>query len=148
MSQTKLLLCDYISKRMCCIDFKAKTHGVCWKAQLSKAFSADSVMRGAPGGQSVEVPVGLCLKPQSICYPQLWEPLLHSGDTEGHFALPNVGKSIPEPWTKPQASRMGLACLLVLFPTSYMWRACGPRAEHHRLASGTNGPGFGHGQTD
>lgn len=66
----------------------------------------------------------------------------------GTLCPPQCVTSIPGPWTKPQASRMGLACLLMLFPISYMWRACGPRAECHRLESGTNGPGFSHGQTD
>lgn len=45
------------------------------------------------------------------------------------------------PWAMNQnPSRMGLACLLILFCTTCMWSASGPRTELSRLASGTNGP--------
>lgn len=35
----------------------------------------------------------------------------------GTLCPPQCVTSIPRPWTKPQASRMGLACLLMFFPS-------------------------------
>lgn len=134
INPTKLLLCNYTPNRMCFIDLKAKAQRLRFITDITqitlnfpKLFFADSVMWSPWRAE--------CWGP--------WRPLLESTEHllptavraaaprwrhRGTLCPPRCVTSIPGPWTKPQASRMGLACLLVLFSTSYMWRACGSRA--------------------
>lgn len=98
---------------------------------FQKLFFAGSVMCGAPGGQSAEVPVGLRLKPQSICYPQLWEPLLRGGDT-GTLCPPQMCHIYP--WAMDKTSRkqdgFGVPAHVIL-PRHTCEENCGPGAKCH-----------------
>lgn len=145
------LLCNYISNRLCFIDLKAKTHGVFYNShnsQVSKAFLCRLCYVGGPWRAECWGPCRPLPESTEHLLPTAVRAAASWWRHRGTLCPPQCVTSIPGPWTKPQASRMGLACLLMLFSTSHMWRACGPRAECHRLATGTNGPGFSRGQAD
>lgn len=148
INPTKLLLCNYTPNTMCFIDLKAKTQWLCFITHIThnfpKLFFADSVMR-SPWRAECWGPWGPLLESTEHLLPTAVRAAALWWRHRGTLCPPRCVTSIPGPWTKLQASRMGLACLLTLFSTSYMWRACGSRAECHR-SSGTNGLGFGHGQ--